>query len=356
MANHPILFIPGPVEVEEELRQVMARPLLGHRHPDFVSLVPRMCEKLRELFQTRDAAMFENCPATMLMEAAIRNLVTPGGSILHLTNGAFSERWAEISQACGRSVDTLAVPWGSTHDPEQLREKLLTSPPYEAVTITHSETSTGALEPLAELATVVREVSAETLVLVDAVSSLAGAELQFDAWQLDLALAGTQKCLALPPGLTVYAVSERALERAAEVPGRGYLLDFPKARQGMEKGRAPATPCVPLVWALDLQLDRIAKETLAGRWARHLEMRHITLDWAEQHGFSPFVADAARRSPTVTCLNASGRDVPKLAERARQAGYLIDKGYGKIKGETFRIGHMGDHNAARLKNLLAALE
>ncbi len=356
MPDHPILFIPGPVEVEEGLRRIMARPLIGHRHPDFFALVPRLCNKLAELFQTSDCALFENCPATMLMEAAVRNLVAPGAPILHLTAGAFSERWAQISKACGRHVDTLELPWGTAHDPDQLREKLLVSAPYQAVMITHNETSTGAIAPLRELAAVVREVSPETLVLVDTVSSLAGAELRFDSWQLDLAFAGTQKCLALPPGLTVYALSERALKIAESVENRGYLLDFPMARDAMGTGRTPATPCVPLVFALSEQLDRILQEGLETRWQRHVQMREITLHWARDRGFSPFVADPARRSPTVSCLNASGRDVSQLAERALESGYLIDKGYGRIKGQTFRIGHMGDHTAQRVRDLLAALE
>ncbi len=320
MTDHPILFIPGPVEVVEELRSVMARPLIGHRHPDFVALVCMVCSKLSKLFHTDACALFENCPATMLMEAAVRNLVPARGLVLHLTAGAFGERWAQISQACGRSVETLEVPWGSTHDPSELRDRLITAPPFEAVMITHNETSTGAIEPLAELAAAVQEVSPETLVLVDAVSSLAGAELRLDDWQLDLALAGTQKCLALPPGLTVYALSKRALKIAESVEGRGYLLDFPRARDAMAKGLAPATPCVPLVFALSAQLDRIAAEGLTARWARHIDMRQTTLGWAQEHGFSLFVTDRSRRSPTVTCLNASGRDVTQLAERARQAG------------------------------------
>ena len=304
MTDHPILFIPGPVEVVEELRSIMSRPLIGHRHPDFVALVPVVCSKLGELFHA-SCALFENCPATMLMEAAVRNLVSPQGLVLHLTAGAFGERWAQISQACGRSVETLEVPWGSTHDPADLRDRLITAPPFEAVMITHNETSTGAIEPLAELAAAVHEVSPETLVLVDAVSSLAGAELRLDDWQLDLALAGTQKCLALPPGLTVYALSKRALKIAESVEGRGYLLDFPRARDAMAKGLAPATPCVPLVFALSAQLDRIAAEGLAARWQRHIDMRQLTLDWARARGFSPFVTNVSRRSPTVSCL--SGR-------------------------------------------------
>lgn len=350
-----VLFIPGPVEVDEELRQIMARPLVGHRSPVFVAEVKTVCKKLKDLFLTNTGTtLFENAPATGLMEAGIRNLVKH--SVLHLTCGAFSERWAKISESCGREVDTIATRWGQANDPATLRNKLRSADePFEAVTITHNETSTGVINPLQELAQVVREESPDTLILVDAVSSLAGAELRFDDWGLDLAFAGTQKCLALPPGLCVYAVSERALEKAESVEQRGWLLAFLRAKAGLAEGKTVATPCVPLVFALNRQLDRIAAEGLEQRWERHLEMRNATVDWATQHKFEFFVEEP-HRSPTVTCLRASGRDVVALAEQAAAAGFAMDKGYGKLKGLTFRIGHMGDHTLAGLKELFVVLE
>ncbi len=356
--NQPqVLFIPGPVEVDAELRQIMARPLIGHRSPAFVAEVKAVCHKLKGLFLTDATTLFENAPATALMEAGIRNLVTE--RVLHLTCGAFSERWAKISTSCGRRASQMAVEWGKATEPTSLRDELRAAraagEEYEAVAITHNETSTGVLNPLAELAKVVREESPETLILVDAVTSLAGAELHFDDWGLDLAFAGTQKCLALPPGLGVYAVSDRALKKAESVQGRGWLLDFHRAKAGLAEGKTVATPCVPLVFALSRQLDRIAAEGLARRWERHLEMRSVTADWARQRRFEFFVEEPYR-SPTVTCLSASGRDVPVLAERAAAAGFALDKGYGKLKGLTFRIGHMGDHHVAGLRQLLSALE
>jgi aspartate aminotransferase-like enzyme len=355
MGNHPVLFLPGPTEVDARLRDVMASPLCGHRSSGFVAEVQAVCRKLQALFGTAAHAVFETCPATALMEAAIRNLVPRAGSTLHLVGGAFGQRWAEIAGLCGRRPETLAADWGTAHRPEALREKLLTSPPFEAVCITHSETSTGVLQPLQELAAVVRQESPDTLVLVDAVSSLAGAELHFDDWRLDLALAGTQKCLALPPGLTVYAVSARAVERAARVEERGFLFDFPRAVRETAAGKTLATPCVPLVLALSRQLDRISREGLAARWARHRAMRDLTLEWARRHDIAPFVAEPLHRSPSVSCLRASGRDVDALAQRALAAGFQIDKGYGDLKGKAFRIGHMGDHTVDRLGALLAAL-
>ena len=355
MDAHPILFLPGPTEVDAELRALMATPLVGHRSAGFVTAVLDVCGRLRDVFGTSEPSVFENCTATALMEAAIRNLVPRHGRTLHLVAGAFGERWQQISAACGRVTESLAVPLGCAHDPAALRARLLQGPRVDAVCITHNETSTGVIEPLAELAAVVRQHAPEALVLADVVTSLAGAELRFDAWGLDCAFAGTQKCLALPPGLCVYVVSTRGRERAAAIDERGFLLDFVRAIPETVAGKPIATPCVPLVLALQRQLHRIAAEGLSARHARHLAMRTATLAWAEQHGFAPFVADAAARSPTVSCIDARGADVAALAHRASDAGFKIDQGYGPLKGKAFRIGHMGDHDVAGLQRLLGAL-
>jgi aspartate aminotransferase-like enzyme len=319
--DHPVLFLPGPTEVDAELRQVMAQPLVGHRSQGFVAAVQDVCRRLKPLFRTSAHAAFETCPATALMEAAFRNFVPPGERTLHLTCGAFGERWARLAADCGRQPESLTVPWGQAHSPQALATRLRAGPPVAAVAITHNETSTGVLEPLQQLAATVRQHAPDALILVDVVSALAGAELRFDDWGLDLAFAGTQKCLALPPGLTVYAVSERALARAATVPARGFLLDLVRAVPETVAGKTLATPCVPLVLALQRQLQRIEAEGLEARWQRHRAMQAAAADWARQRDIQPFVADAAARSPTVSCFLASGRDVKQMAERASNAGY-----------------------------------
>ncbi|MGE3175471.1 MAG: alanine--glyoxylate aminotransferase family protein [Planctomycetota bacterium] len=355
MGDHPVLFIPGPTEVDDELRRIMAMPLCGHRSQGFTAAVHDVCQRLKPLFHTLAHTAFETCPATALMEAGIRNLVPPGGRTLHLVAGAFGERWSKISGWCGRQPELLAAPWGSAHDPALLATRLRSGPPVSAVMITHNETSTGVLQPLRQLAAAVRETAPDALVLVDAVTSLGGAELQFDDWGIDLAFAGTQKCLALPPGLCVYALSHRAMERARSVPDRGYLFDFVRAVPDTLAGKTLATPCVPLVFALQRQLQRIEQETLEARWLRHRAMQQVCADWAREHAIEPFVAQEAARSPTVSCFQASGRDVKQMAERASDAGYKIDQGYGDLKGKTFRIGHMGDHTVDRVQACLRTM-
>jgi aspartate aminotransferase-like enzyme len=355
MGEHPVLFLPGPTEVDPELLALLSRPLIGHRDAAFVTVVQQVCQSLRGLFLTAAGAAFESCPATALMEASIRNLVPPEGRSLHLVGGAFGERWQKIAAACGRSTEALNTPKGQPHTPAALAARLQNGPPVDAVCITHNETATGVLAPLAELAATVHTHAPQALLLVDVVTSLAGAEFRGDAWGIDFAFAGIQKCLALPPGLCVYMVSERARERAAAVPARGFLLDFAAAVPETAAGKTIATPCIPLVYALAAQLQRIATESLPARWARHLAMRDRTLAWAEANGMAPFVADRAARSPTVSCIEARGADVPALAKRAQQGGFQIDRGYGELKDRAFRIGHMGDHTEARLAALLAAM-
>ncbi len=352
MSDHPILFIPGPVEVEAELREIMATPLVGHRSADFMSIAIELSSRLQDLFLSDGPGFFDNCPATALMEAGIRNLVSR--RVLHLTCGAFGERWAKISTLCGREPEVIEADWGQPIRVEALVTKLQGSEPFEAVCITHCETSTGLINSLEELTATVRELSPRSLILVDAVTTLGGAELRCADWGIDLAFAGTQKCLALPPGLTVYAVSPRAIERAGSMPGRGFLLDFAAAPERFAKGATPATPCVPLVLALQHQLERIAGEGLETRWRRHMAMRSCTEDWAEREGFEMFIG-AGHRSPTVSAIRYAGRDPDELINRAKAAGFLLAKGYGKLKAENFRIGHMGDHSVERLASLLEAL-
>ena len=353
MSDHDILFIPGPVEVDPELREIMAMPLIGHRQPAFIEEVKAVCGKLKAFFLTDAYTLFENCPATALMDASVRNLVVE--RILHCVGGAFAERWFAVSEACGRKPEALSVEWGEVVTPDALREKLTSSPPFEAVAITYNETSTGARAPLKELAAVVREVAPEALILVDAVSAVGGIELRFDAWGIDLAFAGTQKCLALPPGLCVYALSERAMEKAKTVPDRGFLWDFERAAKGLAAGKASATPNVPLVFALSRQLDRIADEGIENRWQRHLDMLAAVTSWAAERGFE-FLVDEAYRSPTVSSLKNSGRIVKDLIAKAKEGGFVLGSGYGKLKDETFRIGHMGDHTLERLQRLLSLLD
>lgn len=348
--NARTLFIPGPTEVPPETLAACARPMIGHRGPECKALTTRIRDGLKPVFGTTGPVLFETCPATALMEAAVRNLVHKRALVL--TCGAFSERWHEIALACGKEADALPVPWGEANRPKDLDE-VLRSGRYDAVTITHNETSTGVMNPLADLAAVARK--RDCLVLVDAVSSLAGAPVDFDALGLDFCFAGSQKCLGAPPGITAFALSARALEKAGRNAGRGWMFDFVRAAKSFEKGETLATPALSIMYALDAQLERIRAEGLTARFARHRAMAERVREWAAGRGLE-FLPAAAVRSPTVSTLKLGALKPEVLAAKAAAAGYVLGDGYGKLKETTFRIGHLGEHGLASLDGLLRALD
>ncbi len=346
------LFIPGPTEVREEVRLAQSQPMIGHRMAEFSVLYERIIERLKRLLNTHQNVMVFTSSATGVMEGAIRNTVRE--NLLSFTMGAFSERWAKIAKSCGKKVDVVELEWGKAVKPEMLSEHL-SKKRYDAVLITHNETSTGVMNPLKELAGVVKDFP-DTLLLVDAVSSLTGVPIDIDGWGIDVIFASVQKCFALPPGLTVAVVSDRAMERSKEVPDRGYYFDFLTTKRYFDERRqTPATPAISLLYAMDIQLDRMEKEGMENRYRRHLEMARIVQNWAERY-FGLF-AEEGYRSPTVTAIkNTRGIKVSELIDELGKRGYVISNGYGKLKEITFRIGHMGDITPKEIDELLREIE
>ena len=350
--NDPIrFFLPGPTWVPPDALAAMARPMVGHRSVAFRDIWERVSRGLPTLFRTSGEVMIATGSSTLIMEAAIASLVRR--DVLHLVCGAFSQRWFEISRALGRSADRIEVPLGRAVDPEVLAQALGRKR-YEAVALVHNETATGVLNPLAELADVVRRNS-DALILVDTVSSLAGAPVETDGWGLDVVLAGVQKAIALPPGLTVFTLSERAAERAEAVPNRGFYVDLLRYRDKQREGGAVTTPAISLVYALDVQLKRILAEGLEERWLRHARLQAATAGWAASLGLE-FATAIDARSPTVSCLlPPSGVEARAVVEGAARRGFTIGGGYGAWKSTTFRIGHMGEVRPPDLEALLAVL-
>jgi D-3-phosphoglycerate dehydrogenase / 2-oxoglutarate reductase len=292
--------VPGPAYVPADARRAMGREVVPHRSAAFREVYERLAGRLPGIFRTAGEVYLATASSTFVMEAAVVSLVER--DVLNVVHGAFSERWHDVCRSLGRSADRLEVPWGRSPDPDLVR-RALERKRYEAVTVVHSETSTGALAPLPEIAAAVREES-DALFLVDAVSSLGGAPVETDAWGLDVVLAGTQKALAAPPGLTVFTCSERAAERAAARPHRGFYTDLLRYRDLHRQGGPITTPAVNVVWALDHQVGRIVAEGIEARWERHAGCAAATRRWADERGFGNPIAPADR-SPTVTCLGAA---------------------------------------------------
>src|SRR5215212_281049 len=270
-------FVPGPTWVRPEILQEMTRPMIGHRSSEFKELFRRINMGLKTLFATRQTTFVMTCSGTGVMQAALENCVAR--RVLVTTCGAFSERWYNIAESLGYEVDRLDTDWGNAVDPAALADHLARHQRahYDAVTITHNETSTGITNDVAALAAVVREEAPDALVLVDAVSSLGGIPVEFDTWGADICLASTQKCIALPPGITVVAISDQALARAKKHPYRGTYFDFVSYKEKADDDSVPSTPSVPHFYALAAQLDHILRvEGLEARFERHRRMRELT--------------------------------------------------------------------------------
>lgn len=349
-------FLPGPTEVRPEVLQAQARPMIGHRGKGIQTLMSELQDGLKSVFDTDRPVFVSGSSATGLMEAAVRNGAS--GRVLSLVNGAFSERFGDIAEACGLTVDRLEVPWGWHHDPDQLADSLR-SGVYDAVTVVHSETSTGALNDLDALSAVVAE-HPDTLLLVDSVTGVGGAELHTDAWRLDFVLTGSQKALALPPGLAFGVASDAMMARSATARNKGVYFDLEAFASNVDKLQTPNTPPVSLLYAVQEQLRHIAAETMEGRWARHRAMAERAWGWVEEMqgagvGVSVLAAPGFR-SPTVTCVALpEGLTGPAVVAGMKERGFVVGGGYGKLKEGTFRIGHMGDHTVDELDALLAAL-
>ncbi len=337
----------------------MVRPVIGHRSAEMEALMDRVAPRLRRLFRTGRPVYVSTSSATGLMEAAIRNCAPR--SVLSLVCGAFSERFFKIAVACGRDAAKIVVDLGESNEPEAVREALERRD-YDAVTMVHSETSTGVLNPLQAIARAVRDVAPETLLLVDCVTSLASARVEVDAWGLDFALAGSQKGIAVPPGLAFGVASQRAYDRSLAVPGRGLYFSFEAFEAAAAKKQTSNTPAVSLIYALDEQLARIESEGLEARWARHEAMAERTFRWVaelrERHGIDLRVlATEGRRSPSVTCIALPERlSGVEVARGMKARGFTIASGYARLKERTVRIGHMGDHTLEELEALLGELE
>ena len=344
-------FLPGPVWVRDAVRQAMAHEAIGHRGKAFADLYARIPPRLAKVFRTQGFVFTTTSAATGLWEAALLNLMPE--RVLALASGAFSERWAACARDLGLAVDVLETPWGAPVDPAQVRAALGKAK-YDAVTVVHSETSTGTLNDLAGIARAVREAS-DAFVLADGVTSLCGSPVECDAWQLDFALTGSQKAFALPPGLGLAFASERFRARAKQ-RSRAHYLRLSEAEAFAEKHQTPYTPSTPHLFALDVQLDHILAETVEGRWARHDALRGRVAAWAQERGHSYAPPDGAR-SWTVSCLKPRpGISAEALVAKVKERGFTIGGGYGRWKPSTFRIGHMGDVDLASLDALLAALD
>jgi aspartate aminotransferase-like enzyme len=350
---HVKLFIPGPIEVSEKTYSAMCEPMIGHRSGDFKALYGGIQPRLQELFGTTRPVFLSTSSAWGVMEGSLRNVT--GKKVLNCMNGAFSDKWFDVAKRTGKQAESLQVEWGQPITPEAIDQKLAEGG-FDTLTLIHNETSCGVRSPLPEIAEVLKKYP-DVVFIVDTVSSFSTESIPMDELGIDVLLTGSQKALAMPPGLALFSVSEKVQARAKTIEGRGYYFDFVEFAKNQEQDMTPSTPVISLIYALRSKLDDIFTEGVQARYDRHRKLNGIVHEWVQDRGFE-FFAPEGYRSLSLTCV-ANNRDVDIAAwiKRLREKhSFVIDGGYGKLKGKTFRISNMGDETEATIKELLSALD
>lgn len=348
-------FLPGPTEVRHDVLAAMTQQMMAHRGKDIELLMARVLTGLQAVFRTTRLVHTATSSATGLMEAGVRNAVRE--RVLCLVNGSFSERFHKAAVNSGIAADKLELPYGHYHSPDMVADALKGGK-YDVVTVVHSETSTGVLNPIADIAKVVH-AAGDVVLVVDTVSSMGAGQIECDAWDLDYVLTGSQKALALPSGLAFCTANDRVMARARESKRRGLYFDLLEFEEYTKKNQSPNTPAVSLLYALDVQLAHILRETMEARWARHTAMAERTWSWVGQNadklGISLY-APEGYRAPGVTCITApKGKPGSAIVSEMKKRGFVIASGYGKLKDDMVRIGHMGDHTLEELEVVLESL-
>jgi aspartate aminotransferase-like enzyme len=347
------LFIPGPIAVSEKTLRAMTQPMIGHRSTDFVALYQSIQPDLQALMFTQDPVYLSTSSAFGSMEGALRNLVTK--KVLCCMNGAFADKWNDVALRCGKQTTALKFDWGQPVDPEAVRKELATGA-YDAITLIHNETSCGCMSDLPALMAVIREFPG-VISIVDTVSSFSALPIKKDELGIDVLITGSQKALALPPGLSLISASKRALERAATIKDRGYYFDLLEFQKNHEAGMTPSTPVIPLIYALKSKLEDIKAEGFEVRFARHARLNQAVRAWAFAKGFKLFPKEGFG-SVSLNCFaNTLNVDLAAVNKALKSKhGCVIDGGYGKLKGQTFRISNMGDETDETMAALLKSLD
>ena len=347
------LFIPGPTHVTEDVLRKMATPMIGHRTKEASNLQRNISDKLRKLMYTENEILLSTSSGSGLMEGTVRSCTQKRAAVFSCGN--FGNRWFAMAEDTNVPADKFEVEWGLPNTAESVDQVLATGK-YDLVTVTHNETSSGVMNPVEEIAQVVKKYP-EVIFCIDAVSSLGGAKIEVDKLGIDICITSSQKCLGLPPGLSLCSISEKALEAARKVKFRGTYFDLLQIYEYIQKKdyQYPSTPSLSHMFALDYQLDKILKEGLDNRFARHAQMADYVRAWAKDK-FALF-AQEEFASNTVTCIkNTREISVGELNKALGERGFMISNGYGKLKEKTFRIAHMAELGLKDIKELLSNID
>ncbi len=347
------LFIPGPVDVREDILKQLSKPLISHRGKEISSLQNNITAKLKIVMGTENDIIISSSSGTGSMEMALRSLTLKKALII--SNGSFGDRFYEIAKYNHIDADLHRFFDGEAINSEIL-DKLLETDQYDTITVTHNETSTSVMNNLEQLSAVWKKYP-KILVILDTVSSLGGVKIDVDHYNIDACVSASQKALGLPPGISFISLSQKAIQRMEQVGYKGYYLDLKRVYEmAQSKNQYPSTPTISLMFALDYQLDYILNEEgLENRFNRHLELAKYTRNWGKKY-FELLVKDGFQSHTVTTIKNIHNYDMSYLKEELKKSGYLFSEGYGKLKSETFRIAHMADRTLTELKEYLARIE
>lgn len=350
---HKKLFIPGPVEVKEDVLAKMSRPMIGHRTNEASELQKNITKKMQKLFYTNNSILLSTSSGSGLMEGAIMSCTKKRAAVFSI--GAFGERWYEMAINNGVEADIFKSQWGKPTDPDEV-DKVLSSGKYDLITITHNETSTGVMNPIEEIGHVLSKYP-EVVFCVDTVSSAGGVKIEVDKLGIDICITSSQKALGLPPGMAICTFSEKARKRAEGVKNRGYYFDLLRLYKYIQKKdhQYPSTPSISHMYALDYQLDKILEEGLENRFDRHSTMANKVREWAKDR-FQLFADEKYASNTLTTVKNTKDIDVSDLNKKLGKKGFMISNGYGTLKEKTFRIAHMADTNLNDIVELLETME
>ena len=351
---HKRLLLPGPTEVSLNILCAQTRFLIGHRSKEFSDLYCGLKEKISRFFEL--SAEYKPTVTTssgsLWFDIVGRSIVKK--KALVCINGAFSQRFGETVRACNKEADFIQVDWGKAVKPNMIAERL-DSGEYDTLAICHNESSTGVRNPIHDIGKIVRKDYPEIVLAVDSVSSMAGDKILPSEIGCDVIFASTQKCFALPPGLTVAFVSDRAMERARTMTNRGTYTDLVEIFEFEKKNQTPFTPNISLFYALDKRMDLLLKETYDRVYERHKDMANYTQRWAKKH--LALFSEPGYESLTVSCIkNTLGKSVKELNEKLAEKNFEISNGYGKLAEKTFRIGHLGEWNLEGIKEVLSCID
>lgn len=347
------LFIPGPIDVSEDILEKMSTPMIAHRGKDASNLQKDISQKLQKILCTESTILLSTSSGTGLMEGAIRSCTLKKAAVF--SSGSFGDRWYKMAVANNVPADIYKVEWGNAINPKMVDEVLSTGE-YDLITVTHNETSTGIRNPIEEIGEVVKKYD-DIIYCVDAVSSAGGIKIDVDEIGIDIIITSVQKALGLPPGMAICTLSQNAVQRARKVPFRGMYFDLLAMYEYIIKKdfQYPSTPSISHMYALDYQLDKILQEGLENRYNRHEQMARLVRSWAKKH-FKIFT-DENYLSNTLTVIeNTQGISVSNLNSRLQERGFEIANGYGELKEKTFRISHMGDYKVEDISELLKNID